>query len=279
MALDPSHYHGISDFGDRMALGLVKDVLSVSKFGRNPAVGTTPEDMWNQGGEETLLSVGAAMYISCEDDTATQTIFVQGLDEEFNSTFTTITLTGQTAKILPGLWTRIARAYQVSPIPAPGDNVYIAELDTVTLGVPQTPSKIHARIGYGDTPVVNQTEKALATVPAGKIALLQGFEAGMELQSGASRTASIGFEIQELAAGYSLEDVPNITPVWAPWRRIFEINLKSDGTTHVEELHKYPTKLVAGTNMALKCTASATSIIHGSFTNLIVPDKQSDTFS
>lgn len=140
-------------------------VLQVDKFGNNPNIGTLtdPEDVWSQGGTYTFLSSAATLYASCSA-ASTVTIFVEGLDANYNIQTATVTLNGQNqAEIGSGLtWLRVYRAYNSSGTNLAGD-VYIAETDDLTGGVPDTASKIKAKILTNE----QQTLMAIYTIPAG----------------------------------------------------------------------------------------------------------------
>jgi hypothetical protein len=76
----------------------------------------------------------------------------------------TVALTGQTqAQVGTGTYVRCHRAW-VDDTTTPAGDVYIAESDNLTGGVPDTQAKIKAKIGAGD----NQTMQAIWHCPAGK---------------------------------------------------------------------------------------------------------------
>lgn len=155
------------DFLLRIGMGLVSGYSFVNKFGRNPDLdtGANGEDIWSQGGLYTFLSVAATLYVTSTDDTDTKEITVQGLDATWAFQEATVDLTGQTqAEIGSGLtWLRVFRAFNSDSTPTLGD-VYVAEQDTDTGGVPDTASKIKAKIDIYS----QQTLMALYTVPLGK---------------------------------------------------------------------------------------------------------------
>jgi hypothetical protein len=254
----------------RIALGDHAGYFHINKFGRNPVVNTTEEDLWEPGGLETMLTTPTVLYASCEDTNATQVIEVDGLDANWQIQRQFVTLeTGQGQVAVPGTWLRLQRAFQVSPSPPPADDVWIAEADDLTLGVPDTASKVHAHIGYSAAVHTHQTEKAMYTIARGCQALCTGFEGGIETPSGASRTAQLGLEIANLATDNTL-DTP--TPLWAPFRRVAEMNFKSDGDTHeIERFDDSPILLPEGTMIHIRGVASADTELHGSFDLIMMP--------
>jgi hypothetical protein len=262
------------DTGAMLALrSSAKDLSTILKFGRNPAVGTSEEDVWLVGGDETLMTTAATVYASCTDNTngVGQVLLVEGLDANWEQQEGHVTLTGQTQAAITKVdgsaatWLRIHRAYQISATPDPVGDVYLAELDgTIVAGVPQDGTKIHGFIDFTDA--AQQTEKGMYTIPAGYIGLIYGYQAYMNAPTtGSARYAQVAIEIAELADG---ADVSN--PSWAPRRRIIEAVV---GTANVDVEHMLPHPLVVDelTNVHLRALASATSDISASFEMIIVP--------
>jgi len=263
----------IGDWKDKVAMGHYPRVFATLKFGRNATVGTSEEDIWSVGGKETLLSAPAAMYASCEDNTngVGQRIYVQGLGSSWELKEGYVILTGQTqARILDadgteGTWTRIFRAYQVSAAPDPVGDVWIAEADTLTAGVPDTATKIHALVEYTDA--AQQTEKAQFTIPASCTGLFYGSQAFLAgATSGSARFVEIGIEIQGLAHGADVD-----SPVWTPWRRIDTYSV-STVTTAAEHMLLWPIVLPELTNVHMRVKASNTSDVIGSMEGILMPN-------
>lgn len=143
--------------------------------GLNPSVGTTDtETVWDEGGSYTYLSADTQLYISSSDalDTAV-TVVVTGLDDTFTEVVRTVTANGQTQVALSDLMFRVFSATVISGTSPVGD-LYIAETDTLTAGVPDTANKIKAKIPLSgvdtgtDFASDNITHNGLYTVPAGK---------------------------------------------------------------------------------------------------------------
>jgi hypothetical protein len=255
----------------RVAAGEISGVSVERKFGQNPDIGTSEEDLWNVGGDETLLSSAVTMYASATG-AATQTLIVQGLGPDWKDQTGFVTLNGtaqaeiRSAANEAQTWTRINRAYQVSAAPDPGFDVYIAESDTLSTGVPQTAAKIHALIDF--TNAAQQTQKALYTVPSGKVAFILNVEAYMgAATSGASRSAGVFIEVEQLATGASVGN-----PSWTPRRRIIEgtISTAAPQLAHTADT-KYD-RFTELTNIHLRAVATASSNIAGHFEMLIVDE-------
>lgn len=248
------------------------DIRPILKFGKNEAVGTSEEDIWLTGGDETLLTSGATMYASCTDNTngVGQVLKVEGLGPNWELQEGVVTLTGQTQAAITlndgsaATWTRIHRAYQRSASPDPVGDVWIAETDTLTAGVPDTSTKVHALIDYTDA--AQQTEKAMLTVPAGYVGLIYGIQAYMDAPtSGSARFCNVGLEIAELAEGATVA-----SPSWSPRRRIDEVIVS---TAHISVEHhvQWPFIVDELTDVHLRGKASAASNITASFEILLVP--------
>ena len=254
--------------------GELSGAYAVDKFGEALGVGTSEEDLWNgPGTEETLLTAGATLYVSCGTVGTTQVMQVEGLDENWMIQTGYGTLTGRTQSAIVSatgaaqLWTRVFRAYQISAVPDPVGDVYIAELDTLSLGVPDTDTKVHGYIDFSDA--AQQTEKAMYTVPAEHVGLVLGMTGGIERTGGgSSRFADVLMEIQELATGATVA-----APAWAPFRRIQEIDLVSTGQCWAQEDFRVPFVVSQLTNIHLRCAASSSSDIVGSFDIIVIPEE------
>lgn len=157
-------------FGLRLTAGDIPGYDYIHKFGANPSITTTLETVWAQGGIYTYPSdSGVTLYISSSENTdAGKSINISGLDENFLEKSVTITLDGTDAEtkteITGHTWTRIFRAFNAGSTDLDGD-VYIYEDDTVSAGVPDTATKIRAKIVAAE----QQTQLALYTIPANKI--------------------------------------------------------------------------------------------------------------
>jgi hypothetical protein len=210
------------------------------KFGRNTAVGTTEEDIWNGGAaKETLPTTGTTMWIACDDNVngVGQVINVFGLDENWDYQSVNVTLNGNTPVQIGDAngWTRIMRARQVSSEPDPVGDVWIGDDDTdFVLGVPATASTVHGHIDYTDSS--QQTEKCMITVPRGHEAAIFGFHGTLaKAGGGVARSVEVYIEVQELAEGATLAN-----PSWAPWRRIDQHSMKSDGNVESGDRYVFP---------------------------------------
>ena len=265
----------LTTLGASALWGNLSGTFAVRKFGEALGVGATEEDLWNgPASQETLLTTGQTMYLSCTDNTngVGQRIRIEGLDENWRAQTGYGILTGQAQATIvkddgtAALWTRIHRGFQVSAAPDPIGDVYIAETDTVTLGVPGDNTKIHGYIDYSNA--AQQTEKAMYTVPRDHVAILLDITGGMEKSSGSNRSADIFLEVSELSF-----DATQDSPTRAPFRRIQELDLNSGGLTWAQEYFQIPFVLGPLTNIHLRCVASASSDLIGSFELIVVPEE------
>lgn len=163
MAADP-------DIARRVNAGNSHGYNCVHKFGRNPVItpSTDPEDIWSPGALYTFLDDAQPLFLSSSDDSDTHTIVVEGLDKDWNQFSSSVVLTGQTQVELPGgPFRRAFRAYNDDSTVTAGD-IYIAETGSLTAGVPDTFSKIKAKIDAA----YQQTLMAIYTIPNGKIGFL-----------------------------------------------------------------------------------------------------------
>ena len=267
-------YHELTDWGHRNALLLHKGLLPIHKFGRNPVVNSTEEEVWPLGGVHTFLTTGTTLLASCTDNVngQGQTIRVFGLDANWNAQFKDVVLTGTTpVQVGDALgWTHVSRAYQVSASPHPVGDVYIAESDTYAVaGIPDNLSKIQAYVEFANA--AHQTEQAWAIVPAGKKLLINNVGGDIEHSGGSSRTAEVLLEVSELAKGSTVS-----SPLWTPWRRVWDGALSSSAGIMHQQSWAFPLVYTELTRVAMRATASANTEVDAYFHGLIVPDGTGD---
>lgn len=94
--------------------GLVDGAKIVNKFGRNPAVGTTPAVITTTGTYETPTVAKSLEILSASaDDAATgagvQEVRVYGIDDDGNEQVKAVEMDGTTAVQVPGTWRRVWR--------------------------------------------------------------------------------------------------------------------------------------------------------------------------
>lgn len=112
---------------------------------------------------EVLLTADTELFLSSTSaaDTAT-TVVIVGLTEGYIPRTLVHPFTGGQAQESIGLWFRIDKITVIGGTALVG-NLYCAEADTLSAGVPDTPTGVHAFLHDG----LGTTHKASGTVPAG----------------------------------------------------------------------------------------------------------------
>lgn len=142
------------------------------KFGFNSDINGTEETIWSRGGlyvYPTVAEVNTLSSTSANDTaegTGARTVFVSGLDANYNEISETVTLNGQTPVNTVNSYLRINRMFVTTAGSGGGAAGTIAAgTGTVTSGVPEV---CYAEISNSD----NQTLMAVWTVPAGYTAYI-----------------------------------------------------------------------------------------------------------
>ena len=138
------------------------------KYGYNPLIINVNETIWDGGGIYSYPAAAATMYVSSSstnDDaagTGARTVFIQGLDANYDEISETVTMDGQTQVATANEYLRVYRAYVVTA-GSGGTNagsIYIGTSGESS-GVPT--GTYYARISVGE----GQTLMAVYTVPRG----------------------------------------------------------------------------------------------------------------
>ena len=140
---------------------------SLNKFGRNQlttnaVTGSTIMTLPAGQNHETYVSTNAIDTVSSSSTSDTEEIVIEGhtiSGSDFTFVVQTITLTGQTKAVLSTPLARVSRMYNNNGTDLVG-SVYCYEDDTLTAGVPDTGTKVHAIIRAGK----NNTEKCATTL-------------------------------------------------------------------------------------------------------------------
>jgi len=139
------------------------------KYGYNSDITNANETVWDGGGVYSYPAIAGVMYVSSSSTndtsvgTGARTVYVQGLDADYNTISETVTLNGQTQVATSGSFLRVFRAY-VATAGSGGTNagdIYVGT-SGATAGVPT--STYYAKITASEA----QTLMAVYTVPAGK---------------------------------------------------------------------------------------------------------------
>lgn len=177
MALIPTDANLMNPLGDMdlaVAIGAIPGYTSFRKFGMNPDVDTGTEEIWPPGTLRVLPTSADALSIvsdSAEDDpdeatppgTGAWTLFVEGLDSNYNVISETVTLSGATPVASTSSdWYRVNRAYNVTA----GSNEANVGNISISIG-----GDLQAYVEASQ----GQTHQTHYTVPAGKTLLVRSF--------------------------------------------------------------------------------------------------------
>ena len=143
--------------------------------GRSLDIGTGVfETLWDQGGDLTYLVADTQLYISSSSasDTTVQ-VRVEDMTDDHERITYTVTTNGQNQVALPGLSFRTIQCLVLLGSDTPVGDLYIAESDTLTGGVPDDATKIKSKIALspgdsGQFASTNITHNGFYTVPANK---------------------------------------------------------------------------------------------------------------
>lgn len=174
VALPGPHYLALLDMNPH--------VNFIRKYGENNAVADgTYEEIWSYGGSYNWLASASTLYLSSSGVADAQAITVQGLDANYEYQSVEVNLSGVTFVPLPGTWTRVFRAFNSDTTEFAGV-VYISSnnTDAGADGIPDVTTAIHATIPVDD----QQTQMAIYTVPAGRVAVLRRWQCSVHPVSG-----------------------------------------------------------------------------------------------
>jgi hypothetical protein len=170
-----SQFGRTEPFGLQVARGQIPNHRSIQIFGYNPDVDTTEESVWPDGGvvpHPTVASVLKISSTSASDTSAgtgARTVFISGLDGNYNVISETVILNGQTEVNTTKSYLYVNEFY-VLTVGTDGHNVGTvnAGTGTVTAGVPAVLYDLIA-------PTYNQRTTAHYCVPVGYTAyMLEG---------------------------------------------------------------------------------------------------------
>jgi hypothetical protein len=154
-------------FGLQVSRGQIDGHSTVIVFGYNPDVDTSEETVWPDGGTIPHPTVASVLKISSSDandtsaGTGAQTVYIEGVDGNFNVVSETVELNGQTAVNTTNSYLYV-NSFYVATVGSGGANAGNINAGTgnVTSGVPAVLYDIIA-IGY------NQRTTGHYCVPAG----------------------------------------------------------------------------------------------------------------
>lgn len=188
---------------DILAAGKIPGAVIVKKFGFNPLVGAAKTTVWDQGGLYPWTDTAEIFTISSDnaaDDIAgvgARTATVFGVDDNYAEYSVSVELTGLTpVEIITNGWR--ANRIVVDTAGTSGFNVGKIHVGygIVALGIP---ANILAII----RPTYNQTQMAVYTVPAGKVAFISDYYNN----TGAGKDATIESYARPLGSVFQLKRI------------------------------------------------------------------------
>ncbi len=161
-----------------VALGNILGVDKVTKFGRNEAIGSAQEEIWSGSTQYVYIpdNEDSLLYISSSNVNDDQDYEIMGLDVDGVPQIDTVTVNGQNFVESSFQWWRVYRVMNLELqdtafLDGNEGTIYISTASSGSSGVPVAAS-IKAIVDIGK----NQTTMAMWTVPAGKKALIIGFD-------------------------------------------------------------------------------------------------------
>lgn len=156
-------------FGLQVSRGQIQGHSNVIVFGYNADVDTSEESVWPDGGLVPHPAAASVLKISSSDTnddgdpvgTGARTVYIEGLDGDYNVVSETVTLNGQTEVNTTNSYLYVNQFY-VLTVGSGGSNagVIYAGTGTVTAGVPAVVYDLIA-VGYNNRPTAHYC------VPAG----------------------------------------------------------------------------------------------------------------
>lgn len=209
-----------------ISLGLIKDIEVIERYGFNAnTVSTEAVDIWPISARFTKLQSAVQLYVSSSSASDTsagvgaRTVFIEGLDNNFDVISETITLNGQTQVQTVNSY-RAVNTFRVTTAGTSLSNVgdiYIAGLSGATGGVPtgapaDNSKQIQSVIAAG----FGSQQQAIYTVPKGKTLLLDRLHLGSTgtgdvITSGIRRTGSLLFIVGHTVISDATTEINLIT--------------------------------------------------------------------
>lgn len=126
------------------------------------------ETIWDYGGLYTYLTADTQLYVSSDNalDSGVE-ISITGLDANYLEVTRTVVVGGTAQVAISGLMFRVFKMFVTGSQGLVGE-LYLAETDTLTAGVPNTASKIKSYIPLQNGMSGNITQNGFTTIPAGK---------------------------------------------------------------------------------------------------------------
>ena len=252
---DANTSFNFNDFKMDIALGKVAGHSSYNKFGENPDMGTsTPEDIWDGGGVYTFSNTANINTLVSDDNSNTQNIYVEGLDNDFKEQSEIVTLNGTVAVNTTLAYRRVHRMVNAGTTDISSSVYCVTAGTSIVAGEPQVPADIRAIINNGN----NQTLMCIYTVPAGKTALFtSGYVAFSRGVGGATpQTADFSWKARVEGSVFAVKS---------------KIGLTSSGASTWRYTYGVPVKLPEKTDIKITCEdSSVSSAVSGGFDLVLI---------
>lgn len=177
-----------------VGLGLIPGQTGLNKFGYNPNIGTSEEDIWDVGGDwpgplDSAVQFNIASTSLLDDGsppgTGAQTVQIYGLDGSYALADESVTMDGTSDVLTSGSYFVVFRMV-VTAAGSTGSNA-----GNITATASASGSSAMAQI----TQNLNQTLMACYMVPAGHTLALSGYYYGVD-QGGAALDLSLKFLVE-----------------------------------------------------------------------------------
>ena len=263
-----THHHRIQEWETQIAMGHVPGMEWVNKFGQNPVIGATREDLWPLGGTHTYLTSGTTLNLTSDNvNDTTQIIWVTGLDANWDNVTAWATLTGTTpVQIGTALnWTHIQEIWQVSAEPACLGDVYVAiDGASYTAGIPDTLAEIQGYVDFKSTASPNTTQQCFTIVPRHHQGLIYNIMGVIGPTGGSA--SEVALEVSELANNATVDN-----PSWMPWRKLADLTLTTTAGVQIHSNFKAPILIEELSRVRLSACTTSDSVVGGGITSLMVP--------
>lgn len=195
-----------------LALGRIGGMTALTKFGRNPGIGSgESQDIWNGGDLYTgqpvsftpeTVTVTSASANDTAVGTGARTIRITGLRSSTSEEYETedITLNGTSDAISVNSWWRINRAF-VLTAGSGGEND-----GEITIKSTSTTANVFVNMAEG----FNQSTISAYTVPYGKTLLLKRIRVSMTRTNGSAGSATVSMRVREVGGVYRAINVYEI---------------------------------------------------------------------
>lgn len=232
------------NLGLALAIGMDTRFSGKTIEAYNAAIATSKEDLWTQSGLQTWIPTAAPIHISssssADQDIEVTVEYLDLLWQPQTAVVFTDDTDGQTEIITSITAIRINKAW-VSGGSAAVGKIYLYEDDTVTLGVPQTATLIHAVLEIAD----QETKHGWWSIPDG----YEGYVLDWQVDTLAAIVMTNKVEVREFNGVFLSKDT-------------LIINAGSKGKTKVIAIKCPPKSDVKITSVG----ASGSSLVNGELT-------------